>query len=119
MNAINLLRGLMTKCRFSRFVCVFLLLFAQQSALAHAAWHAYTHTPWQDEQDHEDQDDASFQGKLCGLDGAFCQVLGGAQASAVHHALPQGSAETIAYRPHACVVPELHIPLSRGPPVLS
>jgi hypothetical protein len=106
----------MTRHRVTHLICIFLLLFAQQSAFTHAAWHhAHEHSPAH----HQDQDDASFQGELCGLHGAFSQVLGGVQTAVVHHLLPQRIAGTIAHRPGACIVPELHVPLSRGPPVLS
>ena len=105
----------MTKRRFTHFVSIMLLLFAQQSAFVHAAWHARQQSPAQ----HQDQGKASFQGDLCRLHGAFSQVLGGVQATATHHYVSQRIDETIAHRPGACVVLELHVPLSRGPPVLS
>jgi hypothetical protein len=104
----------MTKRRFTQVVYIFLLLFAQQSALTHAAWHASEHAPTH----HENQGDAS-QGKLCGLHGAFGQVLGGMQAAAAHQPVSERIAETIEHRPGACVFLELQVPLSRGPPVFS
>jgi hypothetical protein len=105
----------MTRRRFTQFIYIFLLLFAQQSAFTHAVWHAREKPPAH----HEDQGDTSFQGKLCGLHGALSQVLGGVQAVEIHHAIPAAIAEPIAQRSGARVVLELLVPLSRGPPVLS
>lgn len=105
----------MTKRRLTQFLCVFLLLFAQQVAITHAVWHAHAHPPTQ----HEDQDGASFQGGLCGLHGALSQVLGGVQAAAPHLALARENTGAVVYPVRACIVLELHVPPSRGPPVLS
>lgn len=105
----------MKQRRFISFAWIFLLLFAQQSAITHAVWHASDHGPAQ----HKNKGDASYQGKLCGLHGAFSQVVGGVQPSAAQEPLPQCAAQTIEYRPGPLVVPELHVPLSRGPPLLS
>ena len=57
-----------------------LLLFAQQAALTHAAWHvgedlAVAH--------HDGKEKKSFQGSLCDLHGLFNQVLGGAKGAAL------------------------------------
>ena len=63
----------MTKRRFTAFFCVFLLLFAQQAALTHAAWHAHhEHASTSRAAAH----DGSLQGELCALHGPFTQVLG-------------------------------------------
>ena len=105
----------MTRRSFTRFIYIFVLLFAQQNAFTHAAWHAQEHPPAH----HEGDGDASFQGGLCGLHGAFTQVLGGVQTAEKHHPCTQIDAETIEHRPDAQVTLELHVPLSRGPPVLS
>ncbi|OGA11044.1 MAG: hypothetical protein A2W68_12610 [Betaproteobacteria bacterium RIFCSPLOWO2_02_64_14] len=105
----------MTRRRFTQFIYIFLLLFAQQNAFTHAVWHAREQPPAH----HEDQGDASFQGKLCGLHGALSQVLGGVQAAEAHDANSQGVAEPIVHRSSAQVFLELRVPLSRGPPVLS
>ena len=98
---------------FLRFVWIFLLLFAQQSALTHAAWHAHGQPPAQ----HDSNDPISFQGDLCGLHAAFSQVLGGVQTNSVHHTARDSVAERIAHRPRLCGFVEALIPLSRGPPV--
>jgi len=105
----------MTRRRFTQFIYIFLLLFAQQSAFTHAVWHAQEHSPAH----HEDNGDTSFQGELCGLHGAFTQVLGGVQPAEKHPPPTQVDAETIEHRSGAQVTLELHVPLSRGPPVLS
>ena len=105
----------MVKCGFFlRLVCICLLLFAQQSALTHAAWHAHGQTPAQ----HDSNDKASFQGGLCDLHVAFSQVLGGVQATPVQHLVWDSVAERIAQRPRLCGFVETLVPLSRGPPVL-
>ncbi len=95
--------------------CAFLLLFAQQSAFMHAAWHAGDHGATH----HKNKGDASFQGKLCGLHGAFSQVVGGVQPGTVQQPFLRCAVVATDYRPNALVVPELHVPLSRGPPSLS
>jgi len=98
---------------FLHFVWIFLLLFAQQSAFTHAAWHAHGQPPAH----HDSSDRASFQGDLCGLHVAFSEVLGGVQATPVHHSVRDGVAERIAQRPRLCGFVETLTPLSRGPPV--
>lgn len=106
----------MSKRRFApAIVYAFLLLFAQQSAFMHAAWHASDHAPAQ----HKNNGDASFQGKLCGLHGAFSQVLGGVQPSVAQQPLARCANEVLDDPPRAVIVPELHVPLSRGPPSYS
>jgi len=105
----------MTRRRYTQFIYIFLLLFAQQSAFTHAVWHAREPAPAH----HEDHDDTSFQGGLCGLHGAFTQVLGGVQAAEWRHPRPRIVAGTIEHRCCARVTLALHLPLPRGPPVLS
>ena len=104
----------MKKRRFTPLVYVFLLLFAQQSAFTHAVWHAQAHPPAH----YQDNSDASFQGELCGLHGAFTQVLGGVQPADKYPPRRQIDDETIEHRSGACVTLELHVPLCRGPPIL-
>ena len=99
---------------FLQFACIFLLLFAQQSALTHAAWHAHGQPPAQ----HDSKDKASFQGGLCDLHVAFSQVLGGVQATPAHLSVRDSVTERIAQRPRLCGFIETLTPLSRGPPVL-
>lgn len=102
----------MTHRFISALACALLLLVAQQSAFVHAAWHANEQAPVHQ----KNKGDASFQGKFCGLHGAFGQVLGGAEPQT--HPLPVSEClrEAIEYRDFAPVVLELHVPLSRGPP---
>lgn len=98
---------------FLKLACIFLLLFAQQSALTHAAWHAHGQPPVE----HDSKDKASFQGGLCDLHAAFSQVLGGVQAIPVRHSVRNGVAERVTQRPRLCGFVETLTPLSRGPPV--
>jgi hypothetical protein len=105
----------MTQRRSISLVYVFLLLFAQQSAFTHAAWHALGHP----QQHQQDKGKASFQGDLCALHSAFSEVLGGVQAGAIPLDVSQGVAEAIPYRSRPSVVLQTHLPLSRGPPVSS
>jgi hypothetical protein len=102
------------KSVFLRLACICLLLFAQQVAVTHAAWHAHGKPPAQQ----ENKGKGSFQGGLCSLHAAFSQVLGGVQATPLQHSAQDGTAERIAQRPNLCHVVEALTPLSRGPPVL-
>ena len=73
--------------RIFHYLCVFLLLFAQQIAISHATWHALPYSggdqAHQDQaHDHQYESDAdsstqSTQSNLCAFDLAFGQVLGG------------------------------------------
>jgi hypothetical protein len=93
-----------------RLLCIFVLLFAQQAAYTHAAWHAGEQTQ------HRSKQDATLQDSLCALHGALSQVLGGI------HGTPAAAAEACI----ACCVNEgrcnapfvalLHSPPARGPP---
>jgi hypothetical protein len=100
--------------RFAPFVYIALLLFAQQGAYLHAAWHA-------GEQAHAETReqaplDSSFQDELCGLHGAFCQVLGALPGSVAHVPAAPSGVETLAHRVQSRIPFELNAPLSRGPP---
>lgn len=99
--------------RVLQFVCIFLLLFAQQSALTHAAWHA-----GQQQIQLDSKDKVSFQGSLCDLHAVFGTVLGGAHASPVHQAAQSCIEERIAQRPRPLLFTTVPTPLSRGPPAL-
>jgi hypothetical protein len=95
-------------------LCIFLLLFAQQAAFAHAAWHAGEQAAGQ-----ERPHDASFHDKLCDLHAAFGDVLGAlpqtadsAPAAAQARVLSgEGSREWAAFA--------LQTPPSRAPPIVS
>jgi hypothetical protein len=104
----------MRKCRLASLAFAFFLLFAQQGAFLHAAWHANDTTAHQ-----KNKSDGTVQGKLCDLHGAFGQVLGGGHTETPPTPLTEQLRETIEYRAHAFVVPALHVPLSRGPPLIS
>ena len=98
-----------------RLACVLLLLFAQQGALTHAAWHAKSSTP----AEQGSSGKASFHGGLCDLHHAFSQVLGGVQAAVpVCFAHPRGLAQ---HKPclYSDGILSLSLPLCRGPPAFS
>lgn len=88
--------------RVFHYLCIALLLFAQQSAIVHATWHAggdaHAHEkPVDDRHAHDHGHDTDglasggydgqgsqgSQGNLCAFDLAFGQVLGGAHGSCV------------------------------------
>lgn len=107
-----------------RLTCVFLLLFAQQSAFTHLAWHAGAKLQAQAQQsaadapahDAPDGKTGLHVAGLCDLHGAFSQVLGGVQSSAPP-VLGAGNAPGVeSHPPVATVVARLLAPLSRGPP---
>jgi len=107
--------------RIFHYLCIALLLFAQQSAIVHATWHAagdgHAHEENAPDLDNDDYAPGG-QGSLCAFDIAFGQLLGGAHGSCA--------------APMAAVFPEVvashtFIPrhgseavpaLSRGPPLL-
>jgi hypothetical protein len=94
-----------------RVVFVVLLLFAQQAAFTHAAWHAGEHRPTQ-----QSEQDASFQGTLCGLHAAFGEVLGAVAGTASPLLLSRfGQCEPAPVFVDWVVLPSLP-PRTRGPP---
>ena len=66
-----------------RFLCVLLLLVAQQGALTHAVWHHRDHLPAHGQQNragasgHHGDDQSSSQSQLCGLHAALGMLLAG------------------------------------------
>jgi len=98
-----------------RWVCVFLLLFAQQVALTHAASHIHGSSPTHQG---DGKGKVSFQGGLCGLHGAFSQVLGGVQISPMVSLAQDCVAERVAQQPGLYRAVESLTPPSRAPPVL-
>lgn len=96
------------------FLCIFLLLFAQQAAFTHAAWHAGEHAA-----DHERPQDSSFHDKLCDLHGAFGEVLGALPQAA--DPLPTAAQAHIlcGEAPREWVAFALQTPPSRAPPIVS
>ena len=100
----------MTRRCAVQLLYILLLLFAQQTAYSHAAWHAGEHS-----QQHR-KSDASFHGKLCGLHGVFCEVLGGIQGSSAGAFIAVSPASVTEWRAEVALVLPLQSPLSRGPP---
>lgn len=93
-----------------RVVCVLALLFAQQSALTHAAWHAGAAAPAQ--QDSK----GGLHGGSCDLHYAYAQVLGGVQSTAALCLAEPVIHEPAIARVAAVGVTRFLAPLSRGPP---
>lgn len=111
--------------RFFHCLCVFLLLAAQQGALAHATWHAggAAHNA-QVRQGHahdyngSDHESPLGQGKLCAFDSAFGQVLGGVQGSCAPPVTAELPAAIAGYIGNPRLDVEAVHALARGPPVL-
>jgi len=95
--------------------CIFLLVFSQQVALAHLASHAQHGKP---PAQHDSKGKSSFQSGLCGLHGAFAQVLGGVSAASAIHSVRTCVAEHTSHQPVPYRTLESLTPPSRGPPVL-
>ena len=100
--------------KFVPLLCILALLFAQQAAFAHAAWHAAEQAAGQ-----ERPHDASFQDELCDLHGAFGEVLGALPQSADW--LPTAAVTHISCgdAPRDWVAFSLRTPPSRAPPIVS
>jgi hypothetical protein len=109
--------------RFIHYLCVALLLIAQQGALVHATWHAggdahAAQTPHNaaDRESSAGQENRDSQSNLCDFDLAFGQVLGGVHGSSA----PQMAAELPAAIATYLFNPRLGseaVPAhSRGPP---
>jgi hypothetical protein len=73
----------MAKRAALQFLCVFLLLFAQQGALTHSVWHLRDHRPAHGHQDragsagHHGDDVPSSQSQLCDVHAALGTLLAG------------------------------------------
>ena len=113
------MRNLMQLC------CIFLLLFAQQTALTHALWHAagghesHAHAAGGHAHDHDAHDrESDAQGALCDSHSACGTLLGGHHgATAALGALDAACAHAASHftgRITAEAVPAV----SRGPPLL-
>ncbi len=96
------------------YLCILLLLFAQQAAYTHAAWHA-----GEQGERHDRPHDTSFDAKLCDLHGAFAQVLGALPGSPTSLPDVPPCDEQVSVPAAACVVPPVPVPTSRGPPTVS
>jgi hypothetical protein len=115
MRPPRLARQMMQLC------CVFLLLFAQQSALTHAMWHAfgasanYAQKAGAASQPAPQPGDAA----LCAFDAAYGQALGAALGGAPSD-VPAPLAQAAAlHSKYSFTTPQFLAPLSRGPPALS
>jgi len=114
----------MARRAFLQYVCVFLLLVAQQGALTHALWHAghahdeHSSAHGQEDSYKNDSEHPSNQASLCAFDIAFGQVLGGMHGGT----MPLACAPIVPERFHDLATPRLRAealsPRSRGPPVL-
>ena len=100
--------------------CIFLLLFAQQSALTHAAWHAFGAAGAPEQRAAVSSQDGSppVEAVLCAFDAAYGQVLGAAAGSAPMTAPPALAAGAPLQSHAPFTVPQFLAPLSRGPPSL-
>jgi len=110
--------------RVFHYLCVFLLLFAQQSAIAHASWHAGGGAHQGETTALGSSADAGHETpiaaeSLCDFDLAFGQVLGGSHGAATPAAfvavVVEGLPDLSTPRLRAAALS----PKSRGPPVLS
>lgn len=95
-------------------VCVVLLLFAQQGALTHAAWHAGATSA-----SHDKGDKGGLERSLCDLHKSLSQVTGGVPAQAVVSIVAVEPKAVLAGRWLPAAVVHFLAPLSRGPPFSS
>lgn len=114
--------------RFFHYLCVFLLLVAQQGALVHAAWHAGSdahahdaHGLDHERHTHDDEDEYQpppGQASLCAFDLAFGQVLGGMHGSCAPPVFVEFPATIAGYTFNPRLAAEAVPAHSRGPPIL-
>jgi hypothetical protein len=106
--------------RLMQLCCIFLLLFAQHTALTHALWHAQAQlsagevacATAQVTHDTGAPDAAA----LCAFDAVLGQMLGGVLAGS-HAPLPPSAATAAPHRlARSSPTPQFLAPLSRGPP---
>jgi hypothetical protein len=100
--------------------CIFLLVFAQQTALTHAVWHSYTPAAAHAGEalaTHPDQGGYDLVA-VCAFDAAFGQVLGAAaeRGHRCPHSAVKGETPQSSYR--ASASRDLLTPSCRGPPSL-
>jgi hypothetical protein len=107
-----------------RFLCILLLLAAQQGALTHAVWHLKDYLPAQGHHDlvatkhqHEDTGQSS-EPRLCGLHAVLGSLLAGDCAGQPVVALPDLSYEFVASPDTGRAARFTATSLSRAPPVL-
>lgn len=121
--------------RYFHYLCILLLLFAQQAALSHATWHAtgqatgdapahehsHDHASGHtghdsDHQHHHDEPERSSATNLCAFHFAFGQVLGGVHGNCVLPPAADLSAILTAYVFNPRLGSEAVPAISRGPP---
>ncbi len=118
--------------RFYHYLCVVLLLIAQQDALVHAAWHAGGGDARAHEAQHEGHahdlhdprdnnsggnESPTGQASLCAFDLAFGQVLGGVHGSCVLPVIAELPAAIASYTFNPRLGSEAVPAHSRGPPI--
>ena len=99
-----------------------LLLFAQHVGLSHALWHAVRDLPAHEEHVHYGGTDSPVSGdlsRLCALDAAFAQSLGGGPLACHAFSAEKPSTEITTNQSYSFVSFERPSPRSRGPPALS
>jgi hypothetical protein len=103
--------------RFIHYICVALLLIAQQGALAHATWHAgktqHNAAELESPAGHENRDS---QSSLCDFDLAFGHVLGGVHGSSAPQITAELPAAIATYLFNPRLGSEAVPAHSRGPP---
>lgn len=109
--------------RLMQLGCIFLLLFAQQSALTHTLWHAAgshdshaLHVSVADHDAHDHEPDA--QGALCDYHLALGTLLGGHHGAAVPLVLADTACTHGVLPPTGRIAAEAVPAVSRGPPLL-
>ena len=107
--------------QFFHYLCIALLLVAQQGALVHAAWHASGGAQAHAGQAPHDLDQGSpasqdKQDNLCAFDLAFGQMLGGVHASCGLPLAIEITAQVAVVRHHPRLLSEAIPAQSRGPP---
>jgi hypothetical protein len=109
--------------RFVHYLCVFLLLIAQQGALVHATWHAggdihagETQHDAADRGSSADQENRDSQSDLCDFDLTFGHVLGGVHGSSAPQVTAELPAAIATYRFNPRLGSEAVPAHSRGPP---
>jgi hypothetical protein len=106
--------------RLMQLCCIFLLLFAQHTALTHALWHAQRQLPPVDltcstTQATHDTGSADIAA-LCAFDVAVGQVLGGVLPASAEPPPPTTTTETPHLSAQSSPTSQFLAPLSRGPP---
>lgn len=103
-----------------KLVCA-LLLFAQHVGLSHAIWHAARDLPAQHQRLEEARGEAPASrevSRICALDVAFAQVLGGGPLACHTFTAEKPPAHTATTHVQTFVSFEKISPRSRGPPPL-